>query len=531
PSPAPKLARRNRVTGQVDPATFASIMSDLVARNAHRQTRLHVFSLTDFRQAVGGKWGRLQGLVEVAADAIVCKHINLDRDIFTRIDEETSCLAMPRASHREAQVCVAAIAQDIAAHLFGDATIDGRRPRVVAADMQIDAAMDDGGSLDFLAIQHAVLTASEALLSAPHRDTLEALLPSPTRPIFAFSGDRNNRPPPADGPNWQPLPTPKHTEPLPVFTMDRSRKDASEPTPALDWAKPGGRRSGEPLPVFTISNVRKERSDPTEAPAWLETQLDEKAHAARDGARQMAPETDLKLSWIPVWVTGRQAIGAFQARVIRRDSAASPAMEGVQAYAGAAPIEALTLDRFIATQAAFELKNQFIGQHRMGLTIPFHWMSLAPRWRDCVRMPFEDCPPAARRKLLKIEIFGLSPDMPEAILHTLFEPLEKIGCDVMARLPLDAVHMIPSLRGVRAVGVDLSQLTDEDVESDDKIFADLSHFRDATRQAKAACYVWGVPRRRLIARLVRAGFSLLSGPGLAGAVSRPTLPTAGNRAA
>jgi hypothetical protein len=146
--------------------------------------------------------------------------------------------------------------------------------------------------------------------------------------------------------------------------------------------------------------------------------------------------------------------------------------------------------------------------------MPVHWMSLAPNWRDFIRVPFENCPALARRKLLKIEVFGLTPAMPSRILADLFDPLEKIGCDLMARLPLSGLDMLGSLRAVRAVGVDLSELEDADRVGDDELFSRLTQFHDLARKAKLACYVWGVRRRPLIARIVRAGFSLVNGPGV-----------------
>jgi hypothetical protein len=151
-------------------------------------------------------------------------------------------------------------------------------------------------------------------------------------------------------------------------------------------------------------------------------------------------------------------------------------------------------------------------------------MSLAPRWRDCIRIPFEDCPPAARQKLLKMEVFGLSPSVPPHALRRMFEPLERIGCDVMARLPLSALDMIPSLSFLKAVGVDLAELGDDERVGDDDLFARLELFRAAAKKNKIACYVWGVRRRPLIARVVQSGFSLVNGPGVMCDLSHPQVP-------
>jgi len=239
--------------------------------------------------------------------------------------------------------------------------------------------------------------------------------------------------------------------------------------------------------------------------------------------RQTTPEAALSMVWTPIWVANRRALGAFQARVVRKDTDTSAPMGGVHAYASAAPIETLTIDRFVATQAARELTGLYFGKQHMGLTVPVHWMSLAPRWRDCIRMPFEECPDMARRKFLKIEVFGLTPAIPASILKNLMDPLEKLGCDILARVPLWAPEMVRSLHGVRAVGVDLAELGDEDSFGDDELFAKLLEFRDAARQVNTACYVWSVQRRLLISRIVEAGFSLVNGPGMMRDLSRPTL--------
>ncbi|CAA7622673.1 conserved hypothetical protein [Candidatus Terasakiella magnetica] len=225
--------------------------------------------------------------------------------------------------------------------------------------------------------------------------------------------------------------------------------------------------------------------------------------------------------WTPIWVANRRALGGFQARVIRMGASAQG---GVHAYACANPIETLTLDRFVATQAAHELTSLYFGQQHMGLTVPVHWMSLAPRWRDCIRLPFEECPDMARRKFLKIEVFGLTPTTPAFILKNLMDPLEKLGCDILARVPLDAPEMVSSLRGIRGVGVDLAELGDQDRIGNEKLLDKLLRFRDAAFQANIACYVWSVRQRLLISRIVEAGFSLVSGPGMMCDLSQPALP-------
>jgi hypothetical protein len=504
--------RKLRRSGTLDPASFAAVLTGLGKHN--HQARLHVFSVADFHAAVGTKWGRLAGLVEVLVDAIIRRHMDPAKDIFTRLDAETACLVFPQASRQEARTRVAAIAHDISVHLFGDKVVDGRRPQVVAANLPTAQAIAEDGSLGTDAIRKAVAEAGAPFatdslggangiggeVGAVHRMSLAAIM---NGEVIALSGgDRGNR---GESPAWT------------VLKVEARAKAADLPVFQVE----GRPMMGGDAPVLVLPGHRMDWANPSAVPDWLDEQLDDRAKAAFAGQNHLAPDSNLTLVWTPTWVTRNRAIGAFHARVIRVDGAGASAREGARAYDGIAPMEALALDRFVATQAARELKNLHYRQQRMGLTVPIHWMSLAPRWRDCIRIPLEDCPAAARRKLLKLEIFGLSAQMPPAILRSLFDPLEKLGCDIMVRLPLAAGDLAASLPGVRAIGVDLCELPNDDRVGDDELFGRLDQFRAAAVSARAACYVWGVRRRPLITRIVQAGFSLVNGPGIMCDVGHP----------
>ncbi|CAA7612186.1 hypothetical protein [Magnetospirillum sp. SS-4] len=557
-----RMARRS---GYLSVDSFADELVRMKEADAAGQHRLHVFSLTDFRQAVGGKWEKLGGLVEVAVESIIRRHVDTEKDIFTRLDAEIACLALPNSSRSETRTRVAAIARDIAAHLFGDAVIDGRRPQVWAANMPIAAALTEDGDMDRAAIEDALAkagaalaaglgeaggaegAAARAIMAAPHRATLATLMADDPlakgadapRTVFAISGGQRDRAdPPSGRPDWAEDQGRKLTgadAPRSVFVVSGGQRDRADPPSGRpDWVEDqGGKLTGADAPrrVMTVGAGAGERPaaapSPTASqsvaagtPNWLDSQIQDRGAAVA----RMTPESSLTLVWSPTWVTSRRAIGAFHARVIRVDKEGAPSLEGVNAYAGLAPIEVLTLDRFTATQAAKELKALFFGRQKVGLTVPVHWMSLAPRWRDCIRIPFEDCPPVARQKQLKMEVFGLSPSVPPHALRRMFEPLERVGCDVMARLPLSAVDMIPSLSFLKAVGVDLAELGDDERVGDDELFARLELFRETARKSRIACYVWGVRRRPLIARVVQSGFSLVNGPGVMCDLGHPQVP-------
>lgn len=559
-------------TGFLDPDTFARALIDSSSGGKADDHRLHVFSLHDFKEAVGGKWGRLAGLLEVAGDAIIRRHVDLSKDVITRLDAEIACLSMPTSTRQEARAKVASIASDLTTFLFGDAMVNGRRPQVVAANMPARDAVTDEGTLDHEAIRKAVARAGAALvaqsgLSAPHRATLAAMLPpeaaaelraSPVArgPAFAISGgDRPYRIDESKVPQWvsePPKPRPSD-QPLPTFRIEVGAQRAEERVMSME----DGGLHGADAPRTTLrmegrtlngadaerTVLRMDSTALTGADAerrvmtvegrqgagadWLEDVLDREAEARLASGRHLSPESSLTLVWTPTWVAAKRAVGAFHAKVIRVDKEGEPPLEGAYAYAGAAPIESLTMDRFVATQAAYELKDLFYGRQKVGLTVPFHWMSLAPRWRDCIRIPFESCPPQALRKHLKIEIFGLDQTVPPHVAARLFEPLEKLGCTLMARLPLSAPGMVKALRGVRAIGIDLAQLTPEERTGDLELLDRMERFRDVAHKSGMACYVWGIRRRPLIELVIRAGFSLVNGPGVMCDLSHPRSPSAG----
>ncbi|WP_096700492.1 hypothetical protein [Magnetospirillum sp. 15-1] len=566
-------------TGFLDPDSFAQALLQASDGAKDEDHRLHVFSLSDFRQAVGSKWTRLSGLLEVAGDAIIRRHVDLSKDVITRLDAEIACLAMPAATRQESRTRVAAIAADLSTYLFGDALIDGRRPQVVAANMPARDAVTEEGTLDHEAIRKAVAKAGAALpaqsgLSAPHRATLAAML-SPddaarlnAKPAkgaaFAISGgDRPYRIDESRVPQWiteEPAKRRASDQPLPAFRIEgggaggadaprttlsmeglglhgadapratlsmegRSLNGADAPRATLSMEGRGLNGADAPRDVLrmegrTLSGADAPREVMTVAARqgkgadWLEEQLELQAEAVLASGHHLLPESSLTLVWTPTWVATRRAVGAFHAKVIRVDKEGAPPLEGAYAYAGAAPIESLTMDRFVATQAAHELKDLFYGRHKVGLTVPFHWMSLAPRWRDCIRIPFESCPAQALRKHLKIEIFGLSPAIPPHVINRLFQPLEKLDCTLMARLPLSAPGMVKALKGVKAIGIDLAQLTPEEKVGDVELLERMERFRDTAHKSGMACYVWGIRRRPLITQVIKAGFSLVNGPGV-----------------
>jgi len=518
---------RSRRTGFLTEQVFADEMMRF--KQGGEGPRLHVFSLSDFRRAAGPKWDRLQGLVEVAFDTIIRRHVDINTDVFTRLDAEIACLALPNADRSDARTRVASIAHDLGAHLFGDSLVDGRRPQVLAANLSLDDALTAEGSMDRQAIEKALAQSAAAVAAEAVKGKAP---PAKTNAgsVFAISGNQTR---PIDEPDWFiPDQGALHGADAPRKVLRQANHlDGAD---AKRETLTGGMRRQSDGP--TAKKAQTVAAPPTPA-SWFDDAV--KNLRGADAERQVlrienAPpggsasgfsaESSLTMVWTPTWVTGRNEVAAFHARILRSDKLRGPTLEGVHAYDGLLPIEVLTLDRFCATQAAHELKNMHYTRQRMGLTVPVHWMSLSPKSRDYIRMPFEECPPDARRRLLKMEIFGVTPAVPAAILSRMFAPLEGLGCDVLVRLPLAFPELISAVPAARAVGVDLAELSGKERVGDAELFERLRAFRDTARQARKACYVWGVRRRPMIVQLVKAGFSLVNGPGIMCDLAHPVLP-------
>lgn len=500
-APAESERRHGKRAGELDPQTFLSVSAGLGAHD--KAARLHVFSFSDFRKAAGNKWPRLAPLVEIASLQIIRRNVDPAKDIYTRLDEETACLILPGKNRAAAHAMVTTIAKELATHLFGSQLVGLRRPQLFTANVALHEVFDDraavengSGAIHQAVSQAAPLVAPETLdrdrdvvLAPVHRATLAAML----------SPDEAARLPPVPAavePAWTEL----HRVQRPLAETLYLRDDTVKAEE-------------------TVYRVEATRRD--EATSWVDQQVHDQAREALASGRRMEADSTMTLVWTPTWVTSLNAIGAFHARVIRSDGGDATTLEGAQAYATAAPMEILTMDRFAAAQAAEELKTLFFSHQRVGLTVPVHWMSLSPRWCDFIRMPFESCPPQARRKLLKLEVFGVTPAMPQEVLAHLADPLEKLGCDVLVRLPLSAPHLAASLKGVRAIGTDLAELPEAERVGDDQLLARLRHLHAFARANDMACYVWTVRRRPMIAGIVRSGFSLVNGPGVMCDVSQP----------
>lgn len=507
---------RSRRTGFLTEQAFADEMMSL--KNGGGGPRLHVFSLSDFRRAVGPKWDRLQGLVEVAFDTIIRRHVDINKDVFTRLDAEIACLALPDTDRSDARSRVAGIAHDLGTHLFGDSLVDGRRPQVLAANLSLDEALTAEGLMDRQAIDKALAQSAAALAVEAVK---EKTPPAKARAgsVFAISGHRSI---PLDEPDWfipDQNPLRGADAPRQVLRQSNHLDGADAQRRVMDTASMEQPANATPASSWFDDAVKHLRG------ADAERQVLRIENAPQGGsASGFSAESSLTMVWTPTWVTGRNEVAAFHARILRSDKLRGPVLEGVHAYEGLLPVEVLTLDRFCASQAAHELKAMHYAKQRMGLTVPVHWMSLSPKSRDFIRMPFEECPVDARRRLLKMEIFGVTPAVPQAILSRMFAPLEGLGCDVLVRLPLTAPTMIEALPAARAVGVDLAELSKQERVGDAELFDQLEVFRNTARQARKACYVWGVRRRPLIVQLVKAGFSLVNGPGIMCDLAHPVLP-------
>ena len=575
PDPDKNLARplaEATKTAFVERSDFTSFLLPLAGDD---RICLYVLSLADIAAAGGDKWRQIGDLIAAAIKGIVDARVDPAKDRFTFLDPDTLCVVLPAETAKSGRSCAERIADALTGQLVGTQGIGGQHPRVTVSQRPLAA----------LAGPKKAERQNAAALPAPSAPQESGLRPSWLDEQLAGRRRWNGimevlhlgRRRTADGTSEQPdwlkeqgnrrrfagmmavmhlgrrPPAPDETAPAWLQEQTGGRGGFSglmrvlhlgtreETAKAAGWENDQtsrrrfrrllrllslGQAFQEPASVLTPS-LPPPRQAVQRPPAQIPpptAPAREQADAGQGGnlvISELMDENGMALVWTPTLVSNRDTIGVFQACVARAGKDGKNCLEGAAAYVGLTATEALELDRFAAGHTAHELRALYLGRQRITLTVPVHWTSLAPRWQDAIPALFEQCPAKARQGFLKIEVCGLQANMPESVLKKLFVPLEPLGSDIMARLPLTATSLIPMLRHVQAVGVDLAELEDAQSLSEKDLFALLRTFSLTARKAKISCYVWGLRQNSLIPTLQAMGFSLINGPAVMGPVLHP----------
>lgn len=236
-------------------------------------------------------------------------------------------------------------------------------------------------------------------------------------------------------------------------------------------------------------------------------------------------ETRLSLLWRPTWVAENEAISAYCARVVRVDGDGRSPLEGGQAYpeGEGEDVTAFEIDRFVTASAMRGLKAALLAGRSATVIVPLCWSSLRLDRRAALLPLFAELSADERQRHLSLEVFRIPDDADAAMVAELTRFLQGLCGDVLLRVRVssDLLCRADELGGAK-VGLDLSELRDEERMNDQRLLQTLESLQCSASQAGAGCYLWSARRRHVVGEVVGSGFDMVNGPGLMKDVGRPS---------
>lgn len=494
------------------------------------QTKLQVVSLVEFREAVGEKWYRISEKVMMIAEGVINLHLGAG-NVFGRQGQDFFVLIFRTFDAAEGRRRALTIAQELGTRLLGSQFSGHDRPLALAAEVALEDALNEDGTLNLAAIHGAVgemrsLIAAEAL--AKNGGGLRAhLMPgSPCAPEDP-GGLRRHMQPSELAAAEEAAGLRRHMQPSDLHTaheaigLRRSMLPGAPGAPgkAAEPPEPSAKDPGwRPMAQATIK-PRKE--DPSWEP------LAEKAAApvlAMDddlGPPPLPADARLKLLWRPSWTAQGEAIGAYKARIQRLDGPDAQPLEGCRAYpkGGASTV---ALDRAVISGAMREMRAAEEAGTRATIIVPVHWASLVSDQRLALTAPFADVSQNARNNRLVLDIFGIPDDVNARQLAEQVRSCKQLCREVVMRARLHAPRAAMAADvGASMVGIDLAELASAERTDDDRLLAAMDKFRETVGRAGLGCYVWGVRRRKVVVGAVQGGFAMLNGSALMKDLPKP----------
>lgn len=446
----------------VDDSFTLALEGLLAEEQGDHQTKLHLISLVEFREAVGDRWAKVSDKVMLIAEGVINLHLGAG-NVFGRKGTDLFVLVFRNTPPAEARRRAVRIAQDLGTRLVGSQFTGTDRPLALAAEIDLADALDGNGGLNLAALDAAV---AETRAVIPE--------PEPARPPIAAAPDETTRRGAAD-PRWTAM-------------------------------EGGGRTQADPN--WKVNEVERAR--------------DGAADPGLEATPPMPGDAALSLSWRPTWMAEGEVIGAYRAHLLRVDQPDRPGYEGARAYPTLGGEGVQTLDRFVAGATVRGVRAMVADGSNARVVVPLHWGSLGTTARLSVLAPLADIPEATRQRSLIVELFGLPPDLSSSALAETIASVRPLCRDVMVRVPLSAPPLARAAKaGAAVVGVDLAELPNADKTDDEHLLAALFRLRrDAETAGLAAC-VWSVRRRKVVVGAVLGGFAMMNGPGLMKDLPRP----------
>ncbi|KIL98607.1 hypothetical protein CCC_02057 [Paramagnetospirillum magnetotacticum MS-1] len=469
PAPATAVAGKvPRPTARSTVESAAEWLEQMLARNPEIKAKLHVVSLSEYRDSVGEKWPRLADKVAIIVDQVVRRNIGRG-NTFCRDGEDCWILAFPEVSPDEARRRTISVVEELGRFLYGHQQGAEDRPVAVAAEISVAEAVGEDGEFNVTRINRAV---------------------AEVRAYVSTSG-------------------------LPYLPCAPAPAGPGVNDPLKGWAsldrRAEVRRDDMKWETIEGTGVKKPA-------AYLDPSI----------VGPIPPGASLSLLWRPTWVAMGESISAYGARVVRRDRENDEPIEGCRAYPEGDVATALALDRFVVNSAVRDIRNAARiapeGVPQPSVILPLSWQSLASDQRNSVIFALSDLTQETRNTRLVIEIFHIPDGTTTPELESVVSFASTLCREVLVRTRLSAARTsVAAEIGVSMVGLDLSEFRPEDKMSDEQLLAVLERIQQETAKDGIGCYLWSARHRKIVGGVVQGGFEMVNGPGLMKDIPRPAM--------
>ncbi|WP_082914679.1 hypothetical protein [Paramagnetospirillum marisnigri] len=497
--PASADADADRLVEDSFTLALDAMLSD---EDARFQTKLHVISLVEFREAVGAKWSRLSEKVMLIAEGVINHHIG-PGNVYGRRGQDFFVLLFRTVPAAEGRRRAVLIAQDLGTRLVGAQFVGAERPLALAAEISLEEATAPHGVLNVEAIQGAV---------------------GEVRAIMAPEAERRGyRPHLTKMPTDEDLSIHHSALPAPIpESHDLRAHLRPSKLQARDFTPRRSMLPSNPAPA------KAEEPQKVAAPSWTAVDMAAaKPGTAADPGLNAAPpmpgNAALSLAWRPTWMAEPETIGAYVAQVQRVDAPGETAFEGCRAYPPGGGDSALALDRFTIGAMVREARSPETARSGAAIVIPVHWASVSSPQRMTVLAPFADLSEEMRANRLIIDLFGIPDGLGEAPLAAMIQSLRPMCRDVWLRVRLGFPRLtLAKSAGTRMIGIELGELSPEQRTDDAGLLDALATLNRDAADMGLNSYAWGIRRRAVVTGAVAAGLAMINGPGLMKDLPRPS---------
>ncbi len=239
-----------------------------------------------------------------------------------------------------------------------------------------------------------------------------------------------------------------------------------------------------------------------------------------DSTPQMRIYESLSVRYRPVWNPASQLVFAYQAQPYRTTDYGTFAGQWTLNGGYLDPL-GIEVDKKVIEDALKNLRTMREDKNPPVTLIPLHFKSFTGQARNEMFSLISALLNQSRQEMVAFELVGLLDSLPVNRLPQIVSALGRLSRFVAVRaVPEHFDHIRGYLRGVRLVGVDLSDISRHgaDTHSRNRVMVEFAKF---SREQGIASYVWDLKTIDEVRQALALGYSNLSGVAVASELSEP----------